>query len=171
MTNYMIQNKHVKTGKRVDEQDERLLTAGSQEQSIAYKLRLAQIMAYQAFEERVTGYGAAPRYLGLLCVIRANPGQQQTRLAETIAVQRSSLVTILDRLESEGLVERENCESDRRAKLVSLTTKGEEIVALLLKEADRHEELLCGNLSGDERQAVLSGLDRIISNLRGNLSS
>lgn len=155
----------------MDEQDERLLTAGSQERSIAYKLRLAQIMAYQAFEERVTGFGAAPRYLGLLCVIRANPGQQQTRLAETIAVQRSSLVTILDRLESEGLVERTNCEADRRAKRVSLTAKGEEVVSRLIEEATGHEEVLCGGMSQAERQSVLSGLDRIIANLRGNLSA
>ena len=147
-----------------------MLTAGSQERSIAYKLRLAQIMAYQAFEERVTGFGAAPRYLGLLCVIRANPGQQQTRLAETIAVQRSSLVTILDRLEADGLVERRNCDADRRAKLVSLTADGEKLVSRLLEEADRHEEMLCKDLSEEAREAVLAGLDVIIGNLRTGLS-
>ena len=167
----MAWNKQVKTEEQVEDQDSRLLTAGSQERSIAYKLRLAQIMAYQAFEERVTGFGAAPRYLGLLCVIRANPGQHQTRLAETIAVQRSSLVTILDRLEGEGLVERTNCEADRRAKLVRLTAKGEDVVSCLLEEAERHEEMLCANMIEGERQSILDGLDRIIASLRGNLKA
>ena len=45
------------------------LTAGDGEGQIAYKLRLAQIAAYRAFEERVTGYGKAPRYLGLLLTL------------------------------------------------------------------------------------------------------
>ena len=119
------------------------LTAGPVENSVAYKLRLAQIAAYRAFEERVSGYGVAPRYLGLLSIIGANPGQPQSRLAEAIALQRSSLVAILDRLEADGLLERRAADSDRRSKAVWLTQAGRALLNELSALASRHEERLC----------------------------
>jgi DNA-binding MarR family transcriptional regulator len=135
-----------------------LLDAGPQEHSIGYKL--------QAFEAQVSGYGSAPRYLGLLCVIQANPGQSQSRLAEAIALKRSSLVPILDRLEREGLVERKATENDRRSNTVWLTEQGDAVVASLLREAARHEETLCQDLSPEQRESLISSLDIIIRRLR-----
>ena len=165
-SNYIVDVIEVNEGLSVEDQNGGELKAGSQERSIAYKLRLAQIMAYQAFEEQVKGFGAAPRYLGLLCVIRANPGQTQTKLAEAIALQRSSLVTILDRLEADGLLERRSSETDRRAKSVWLTPEGEMVVRTLVEQADQHEQVLCETLSAEQRNEVLNGLETIIANLR-----
>ena len=51
------------------------LGAGPAEDMIGYKLRMAQILAFRAFEEKMSTYGKAPRYLALLSVIRQNPGQ------------------------------------------------------------------------------------------------
>ncbi len=143
-----------------------LLGAGAQEESVGYKLRLAQIMAYQAFEAQVSGYGSAPRYLGLLCVIQANPGQPQSRLAEAVALQRSSLVPILDRLEREGVVERRTTENDRRSNTVWLTDNGEQVLKALLEEAERHEDTLSQDMSAEERDMLLRSLDKIIIRLR-----
>ncbi|MCO6188553.1 MarR family winged helix-turn-helix transcriptional regulator [Rhizobium sp. L1K21] len=143
-----------------------LLDAGAQENSVGYKLRLAQIMAYQAFEAQVAGFGSAPRYLGLLCVIQANPGQPQSRLAEAVALQRSSLVPILDRLEREGVLERRATENDRRSNTVWLTEHGQQILRGLLEEAERHEETLSQDMSTEERDELLRSLDKIIIGLR-----
>src|SRR4051812_11149519 len=73
---------------------------------VGYHLRVAQVAAYREFESRLTGLGMAPRFLGLLMLIEANPGAPQSRLAEAIHLDRSSLVPILDKLEADGLVER-----------------------------------------------------------------
>ncbi|KAA2317281.1 MarR family transcriptional regulator [Pseudooceanicola sediminis] len=133
---------------------------------IGFKLRLAQILAYRAFEERVTGYGAAPRYLGLLAIIRATPGQPQSRLAEAVALQRSSLVAILDRLETDGLLERRASASDRRAKGVWLTAQGEAVTEELRLLAQQSEDRATAGLDADSRAALLKSLDCIIDNLR-----
>lgn len=146
-----------------------LLNAGTQEASVGYKLRLAQIMAYQAFEAQVSNYGSAPRYLGLLCVIQANPGQLQSRLAEAVALKRSSLVPILDRLGKEGILERRATKNDRRSNTVWLTKYGAEVVEELTKEAARHEEVLSQDLSAEERANLLASLDTIIMRLRSNV--
>ncbi|NDW04241.1 MarR family winged helix-turn-helix transcriptional regulator [Jiella pacifica] len=146
----------------------RYLDAGAAETTIAYKLRLAQILAFRAFEEKLAERGRAPRYLGLLAIIRSHPGQSQSRLAEAVALRRSSLVTILDILTQEGLTERRPAPGDRRSNGVWLTEKGERVVEALLAESRRHDAMLTAGIGAAEIETTLRVLDRVIANLRGD---
>ncbi|MBO0902813.1 MarR family winged helix-turn-helix transcriptional regulator [Jiella sonneratiae] len=143
-----------------------LLTAGEAEATVGYKLRLAQILAFRAFEEKLSDRGRAPRYLGLLAIIRNHPGQPQSRLAEAVALRRSSLVTILDILAGEGLVERRPVRGDRRSNGIWLTKMGSRVVDELLAESRRHDAMLTEGLSQEEVGAALRALDRMILNMR-----
>lgn len=147
------------------EADERL-RAGLGETQIAYKLRLAQIAAYRGFEERVTGYGKAPRYLGLLMIIGENPGSNQTSLGDAVGLRRSSLVAILDQLERERIVRRDPAPEDRRSKAVRLTGHGERVLAALTEEATAHEAALTQGIPQAHLDIVRAALDRIIVNMR-----
>ncbi|MBP0616075.1 MarR family winged helix-turn-helix transcriptional regulator [Jiella mangrovi] len=144
----------------------RRISAGDAEATIAYKLRLAQILAFRSFEERLADRGRAPRYLGLLAIIQSHPGQPQSRLAEAVALRRSSLVTILDLLGEEGLIERRPSAEDRRTNGIWLTQAGEAMVAELLAESRRHDAMLTDGLSPAEIETTLRALDRMIANLR-----
>ena len=143
-----------------------VLAPGRLDETIGYQLRLAQILAYRAFEDRVSQYGVAPRYLGLLGIVAAHPGQPQSRLAEALGLQRSSLVTILDRLEKDGLLERKATKTDRRTNSLSLTAHGHQVLQELEVEALRHEEELCAGLSAKEREVTVDGLRKIVAGLR-----
>lgn len=148
-------------------QDDAPLRAGPLEISLGYKLRLAQILAYRTFEERMTDFGVAPRYLGLLAIVGENPGQPQCRLADAVGVQKSSLVAILDRLESAGLLERRGSRTDRRAKTVWLTARGKRVAADLGRLARDHEDRMSEGISPDALRTTLGVLDAMIANLRG----
>ncbi|MFD1798192.1 MarR family winged helix-turn-helix transcriptional regulator [Paracoccus aurantiacus] len=143
------------------------LSATALDQSLGYKLRLAQILAYRSFEEQMTDYGVAPRYLGLLGIVAENPGQAQNRLADSIGLQKSSLVTILDRLEKDGILERRASAQDRRAKTVWLTNKGEQVVAELFLHARDHEARMAAGIDDHLLADVVAALDVMIANLRG----
>ncbi len=141
------------------------LDAGSAEETIGYKLRMAQILAFRAFEERLKGFGRAPRYLGLHAVIQKHPGQPQSRLAEAIALRRSSLVNILDQLEADGLLERKSIPNDRRSNGVWLTKAGAKTVDALLLEAEKEEQKISCGMSEEQMECLNSGLSHIIHNL------
>ncbi|MFV0384236.1 MarR family winged helix-turn-helix transcriptional regulator [Paracoccus sp. (in: a-proteobacteria)] len=143
-----------------------VLSALALDRSIGYKLRLAQILAYRNFEETLTGYGAAPRYLGLLGIVAENPGQAQNRLAEAVGLQKSSLVTILDRLEKDGILERKASPHDRRSKAVWLTPQGAGIVAELFGLAREHEARMAQGIDPARLDDLLTALDVMIANLR-----
>ncbi|SEN68038.1 DNA-binding transcriptional regulator, MarR family [Paenibacillus sophorae] len=58
----------------------------------------------------------------------ANEGRARVvRLAERMEVKSSAVTVMLDRMEGVGLISREPDENDRRAVVVTLTDKGEEI--------------------------------------------
>lgn len=142
------------------------LNSGEEHQWIGFKIRMAQILAFRAFEEKVKIGGKAARYFGLLGYINANPGQLQTVLAEAVALRRSSLVAILDQLEKEGLLERRPVPTDRRANQVWLTAEGERVVAQLREAGREHEHRATQGMTKAEVEAVSKGLDKIIANLK-----
>lgn len=134
--------------------------------SINFRLRMAQLLAYKAFEAKTPDHGGAARYLGLLSIICQNPGQPQHRLAEAVELQRSSLVSILDRLEAAGIVERRAVDRDRRANAVWVTPHGEAVVADLTTQANAVEAQTLEGLTEAEAAQLRDLLDWVISNLR-----
>jgi MarR family transcriptional regulator for hemolysin len=68
---------------------------------------------------------------------------------------------VLDILERQGLIERRRCETDGRARLVSLTPEGERRVALIRRELGKGERTLLADLSDQEITGMLACFDRI----------
>ncbi|KAA9008409.1 MarR family transcriptional regulator [Paenibacillus spiritus] len=64
----------------------------------------------------------------LLTMISKRPGARVVQLAERMDVKSSAVTVMLDRMEAIGLVAREPDEHDRRAVVVNITTKGEQVL-------------------------------------------
>ena len=141
------------------------LSPGAIGETVGYRLRVAQIAAYRRFEARLDQYGSAARYLGLLAIIGNEPGQPQSRLAEAVALKRSSLVAIIDRLAEEELVERRTDPGDRRINAVWLTERGNRIVAELVVHAEQEEARITKGLTEAEHAHLIRLLGRVIENL------
>jgi len=65
----------------------------------------------------------------LIYISRAHQPLSQNELADLLSLDRSSIVRILDALESSGMVMRQEDPNDRRVKRLSLTSKGEKVAA------------------------------------------
>jgi len=66
-------------------------------------------------------------WLPLIRIARAPTPPRQKDLAESMSLDGSSVVRLLDNLEAAGLVRRREGEHDRRAKVIVLTPRGREI--------------------------------------------
>ena len=119
-----------------------------------------------AFRAQPARQGHAPRYLGLLMIIGANPGSNQSSLAEAVGLRRSSLVAILDQLERDGIVRRDPAPDDRRSKAVRLTGHGSRVLKELTEEAEAHEAALTRGIPEADLAILRAALDRIILNMR-----
>jgi DNA-binding MarR family transcriptional regulator len=79
-------------------------------------------------------------------------------LAEQMRHSRAAMSKTLTRLETRGLIRREPSPYDRRAALVRLTSKGEEVVDHLFPRQLAREAELLDDL-GDDRQRVVDALN------------
>ena len=68
--------------------------------------------------------GIEPGEIGVLKLIKANPGISQSQLAETVVLKKSAVTRIVRTLMDKGLVSRERVVSDKRYKALQLTQKG-----------------------------------------------
>jgi len=81
------------------------------------------------------------------------------QLAGSVHCDASTATGMVDRLIAQNLVTRESCESDRRTKLLALTSKGQKIMDDIM--ADLPALFGCKQLSDHEQQMLRSLLERI----------
>jgi DNA-binding MarR family transcriptional regulator len=88
-------------------------------------------------------------------------GQSQRQLSAQLRIHRNVMVTLIDRMESHGLVSRRPHPGDRRAFAVTMTDKARELLPALDAEGRAQEEEITAHLTVAERKAVLRGLQRM----------
>jgi MarR family 2-MHQ and catechol resistance regulon transcriptional repressor len=76
-------------------------------------------------------------------------------LQRKILVSSGGVTYLVDRLEAKGLVERQECPSDRRARYAALTADGEKLVSRIFPEHARHiARAMSGLTAGETGQAT-----------------
>ena len=130
---------------------------------IGYHLRCAQVTVFQHYNATMGKRGISAPQFGTLLLIESNPGLSQSSVAEALRFDRSTLVQIIDRLESQGLVVREVSAQDRRSHALRLTDDGAALLAELKELAYQHEADVLRELDDDERETLINLLDRVHS--------
>jgi len=131
---------------------------------IGYQLRLAQRAIFADFADSVGEGGISPGLFGILVVIGENPGLTQQALANAAHLDRSTVVTVIDKLEDRGLVERRA--ADRRSNGLFLADKGTNLLRALKRKVAQHERRVVRNLSAGERAQLVALLQRILPERR-----
>jgi DNA-binding MarR family transcriptional regulator len=125
---------------------------------LGYRLRLAQQALFRDFAATVAAL--SPGRVGILLLIEANPGVTQSRLAQAVSLDRSTMVGVLHALEGSGLVERRRGE-DRRTNGLWLTAEGRAMVGRLKRRIQQHERRVASRLTVSERAQLIGLLEKL----------
>jgi DNA-binding MarR family transcriptional regulator len=125
---------------------------------LGYRLRVAQQTVFRDFARSIPE--ASPGRVGILLLIDANPGVTQSRLAQAVGIDRSTMVGVLHALQARELVERRRGE-DRRTNGLWLTRTGRALVASLKQRIRIHERRVASRLSASERAQLLEMLEKL----------
>lgn len=128
---------------------------------IGYNLRRAEAAMMQDFMRGLAALAITPGQFGVLVLIDANPGLNQTSLGNALGIDRSTVVSVIDRLEARGLVRRAPSANDRRSYALRLTGDGQALLAEAEPLVREHEDRIAADLSAEERDQLLSLLSRI----------
>jgi MarR family transcriptional regulator, lower aerobic nicotinate degradation pathway regulator len=108
------------------------------------------------------GLGLSGMHFGALSVIDAAGPISQQELGEYVRKDRTTIVALVDDLESEGLVERRRNPVDRRAYALELTDEGREWLAAAGPALAAAEDRLLVDLDDEERAKLLDTLQRVL---------
>jgi DNA-binding MarR family transcriptional regulator len=128
---------------------------------LGYHLRRAQLAVFQHFAATMGAANITPGQYGVLAMIDANPGLSQTQLGTALGIDRSTVVGVIDRLETRGLVLREPAPNDRRSHALRLSPAGMAMFRRLEERVRAHERQIAQDLSASERTLLIDLLRRI----------
>lgn len=141
-------------------------TLSTARDDFGFRLYLVARLWRREVDEALGRYGlSAATWQPLLHVSRLGEGIRQRDLAESLGIEGPSLVRLLDTLETQGLIERREDESDRRAKAVHLTEDGRTLVEGIRGIAAEVRERLLAGVADEDVMLCLGLLGRVEGNL------
>jgi DNA-binding MarR family transcriptional regulator len=106
--------------------------------------------------------GLTPALFALLNVIGARAGAIQQELGSTLGIDRSTMVSLIDQLESAGLARRRPSATDRRAREIGITPKGRRLLQRARELIFQVEDEVLAGLTAAERRELLALLRRAL---------
>ena len=115
--------------------------------------------------EAVSSAGLTPQEFAVMGYVNPTDGEpdlDQSALAARLGVDRNSTSLLVGSLETKGLITRRISDTDRRARLVRLTPKGERLFHKLHPHALELQQQVLNVLDPTERKLFINLLVRII---------
>jgi DNA-binding MarR family transcriptional regulator len=106
------------------------------------------------------------RQMGILTLIIEREPMTQRQLGETIGVDRTTMVSLIDDLEAKGFAERRRNSSDRRAFLIYPTRRGKEVQKQGLQVLDDIADRFLEPLTEPQREQLANLLRMLEPRLR-----
>ena len=127
-----------------------------------YLFRRMQQIAVAIFTEECKAFDLTPVQYAALVAIRTHPGIDATRLSAVIAFDRSTLGSVIERLESKNLIQRKPGPDDRRVKLLSLTKTGAKTLQKIIPLVDRAQTRMLEPLKPADRKTLLALMAQLV---------
>ncbi len=125
-------------------------------------IRRAQQIAVALFMEECAAFDITPVQYASLVAIREHAGLDATRLSALVAFDRSTLGSVLERLEAKGLIGRSGSSRDKRVKTLRLTREGLRLLRDVEPAVARAQERILAPLRPADRRRLLTLLTELV---------
>jgi DNA-binding MarR family transcriptional regulator len=127
-----------------------------------YLFRRMQQIAVSIFMEECKAFDLTPVQYAALIAIHTHPGIDATRLSAVIAFDRSTLGSVIERLQAKDFVERKPAPEDKRIKLLYLTKPGAAILREIVPAVERAQARMLEPLKPTERKALMGLMAQLV---------
>jgi len=135
-------------------------------QSVGYWLTMTTQAYHRAVTDELLPHGITYRQSMVLGWLALEGELSQTELANKMMVEPPTLVGILDRMERDGWISRNNCPADRRINLIRPTPAAEPVWEKIVDCASRVRARATAGLSEHELATLHKLLRRLGENLK-----
>lgn len=127
-----------------------------------YLFRRMQQIAVSIFMEECKAFDLTPVQYAALIAIHTHPGIDATRLSAVIAFDRSTLGSVIERLQAKDYIERKPAREDKRIKLLHLTKSGAAILREIIPAVERAQARMLEPLKPADRKALMGLLVQLV---------
>ena len=127
-----------------------------------YLFRRMQQIAVALFVEECKEYDLTPVQYAAMVAIHTHPGIDATRLSAVIAFDRSTLGSVIERLQIKSLIERTPAPDDIRVKLLYLTKSGVALLRDIKPSVERAQARMLQPLDPADRKKLLALLTQLV---------
>ena len=127
---------------------------------IGFLLNRAHRRSRQAVVDALAGSGLNPGHVAILGAVSATSGLSQAELGDITGIEKSSMVLLVDALETGGWIRRGPHRNDRRAHALVLTSEGRRRLRTLGPRLQAAEDALLERLTVAERRRLVALLHR-----------
>jgi MarR family transcriptional regulator, lower aerobic nicotinate degradation pathway regulator len=127
-----------------------------------YLFRRMQQIAVALFIEECKAFDLTPVQYAALVAIHTHPGIDATRLSAVIAFDRSTLGSVIERLEVKKLIDRKPSGEDKRVKLLYLTKAGAAILRDIMPSVEKAQARMMQPLKAADRKVLLALLTQLV---------
>jgi DNA-binding MarR family transcriptional regulator len=113
--------------------------------------------------EETAGFEVTPVQFAILNALLEAPGEDQVTLARKVAFDAATFGSVIARLEARGWVRREADATDRRRKLLWVTTEGAEAARKMRRAVGKVQSRILQPLDEAERDQLVALLDRLVA--------
>lgn len=127
-----------------------------------YLFRRMQQIAVALFMEECSAFDLTPVQYAALVAIHTHPGIDATRLSAVIAFDRSTLGSVIERLQAKKLIDRKPSAEDKRVKLLYLTKAGAAVLRDIMPSVERAQARMLQPLKAADRKALLALMTQLV---------
>lgn len=135
---------------------------------LSYLLKRAFLTLEDLHAEHLAPTGINARELAVLLLLDGREPESQQQAAERLGVDRTTMVALLDGLESKQLVARRADAADRRRNVIVLTSAGQRTLESATAGSDEAERQLLSGLSAAQARTLRTLLSRITAGSRSD---
>jgi DNA-binding MarR family transcriptional regulator len=134
---------------------------------LSLNLRVASNLIYNEFEKVTLERGITGTQYNVLRILKGvyPEGHARCGIAERMLDRASDITRIIDRLEKQGLAERDRTEKDRRISITKITEKGLKTVNELNPKVEKLNKSVTKNLNDEECRLLSDFLEKMYEHL------
>jgi len=128
--------------------------------SIGFKINITANLLNTAFNSQLQQHDIAIEQRATLEIIESEKDVTQTKIAQILGKDKTTISRTLKTLEKKGLIKKE--ELNKRTYLIKLTNQGKEVLNLSLDTVQNFRNKIASKLSQKEIDDLFNSLDKVL---------
>ena len=134
--------------------------------ALGYQIGLLSRLFDRALEHHLAKYKVLPGQFPALVMLYEQDSLTQAELCKRIQVEQPTMANTLNRMERDGLIQRETDPADKRRALVHLTARAKGFKKELMDMARKVPGAALSGLSSSDQDALFRLLGQMVDNLQ-----